>query len=112
MKGIGCSLQIAGGDETINVLNIIDVYTAKITAVILVIAFLYVGYKISRNPHGHIATLWVCFTVFSITLAAFYFSNTNSNKMRVVFGTINSIAITAGHWKFVWHYFCSANDAQ
>ena len=71
---IGIGLQSAGGDKTIQVLNIVDVYTGRITSVILLIAFLYVGYKILRNPHGHIATLWVCFTVFSITLVAFYFS--------------------------------------
>ena len=71
---IGIGLQSAGGDKTIQVLNIVDVYTGRITSVILLIAFLYVGYKISRNPHGHIATLWVCFTVFSITLVAFYLS--------------------------------------
>ena len=74
--------------------------------------FLVVAWFMRKNPQQHIVTLWVCFFFFTVSLTIYYFTKAQDNKIRIVLTFFSSLSLTMGHWKFVWHYFCSANDAQ
>jgi hypothetical protein len=89
-------------------------YFGLILIIIQFIAYITVGYFLSRKPQSSLLILWGLFLAFNLSVLI-YLSDLLGEKKEheiliTVVNTISNFLSAISHWKFCWAYFLSSES--